>query len=1183
MRLSRVIRIAAVLLTGVLASRAHAQAPPVVPEDCKNWTRPNPERTDLEWRTRLDFGLRCLGSRLEKLASDSARKTDALGKEETLNSTLTTLGDIHTELVDIKKWLAEHPPKAGGTSYITKEADPKLRGLLNDQIDATNKLLEKVDRLRSDTSWIVLQPPAASKDAPEGGEKSDATGKQVDPGIDVRTLFPRAARIVYAVALIADPRVPRHRRFYDNQITAMSQGMLANGFVLDRYQFPWQDALKSSSGSGFALDDIAKDARFGLAIYRRDNWRYDTSVSTSDVRAIYLVPETATYGAQTGALAGALRKIAVQFGFCPVGPKPSIPVFGPTFSGSLDSIARTVRETNFDPEYCPSMQVRIQSPSATARTNRNFESVLGKLDTVRFLAMTDYKKLEALSQVVSTLEGNTELAQTTRPGDVAFLFETSVFGFDTCSGPEHPTICDKQKKISFPANIADIRFGLTKRAAERARAKNTFEIPQTGVPHLALEEGAENGSEFPESFQSPLTAVANQLDLDVAISTLKGNAPRVAVVAATDVRDRIFLFEQLRSQLKNTMLVDLETDRLLAHPDTINATRGAVTLASSEINMEQGAWSTDHQALLAALFCNWTKVAPRNDPQDTSHRSCDAIAPVIDAGTAYVHLHAVTRNGLVSAEQKWGADVSKMPSNGLAMIAPALVLLVYVVLCITLVWRATTADMDAPERCLDARMLLLIVLVPVLWNVQASAKVWVVIVIVIAVGTFSALRRMFVQISASMRKTELGRVALGKEIVWLVLPGIAAFLLLIMLVFEAVNFFTGIGIEALKNPHSMEGQLLLLRLALTGDPGGGLAYGLAVCAIGGGLLFAFSASVTYSAAARRNEFIHPPVPQKRQLKSASEEAADSQSAGHGAKLGERIMSQGRRIIAFREEDCRWFVAFLVGCAALWMVSHPVLTGDLKLTIFGRVAGYTAYVGLLAVTISGTLMFASAPWIVLRVKRLCAELEGPFRCHRAKVKDQGFTWDLGAGDAPLFAATPILARHEQVSEKVDTLLAQPNLWRQAFSEIFWARSLPKGARVPNECWLPAYALLASYMTIYRWAVIGVLVTTLTAATIVYLFPVSNADGLLLFNLALLFAVGAHSAYVTVDFETHAVLSRILCNREQKASLSTSLFAFIAFPFGALAIAVAIAQVPGVLSWGDGIFDLLMKVITPSSLK
>ena len=147
--------------------------------------------------------------------------------------------------------------------------------------------------------------------------------------------------------------------------------------------------------------------------------------------------------------------------------------------------------------------------------------------------------------------------------------------------------CRFAKVVYFPATIADIRYGLQKQQQANDLASATKQVE--GNQHLSLESGAENGSEFPESQESALTSASDQLQLDRSLDELAKSAPRIIVVVATDVRDRLFLFDQLRARMPRALLIDLEADNLLTHPDFLHASRGALAVASADLMAYDGA------------------------------------------------------------------------------------------------------------------------------------------------------------------------------------------------------------------------------------------------------------------------------------------------------------------------------------------------------------------------------------------------------------------------------------------------------------------------------------------------------------------------------------------------------------------------------------------------------------------
>src|SRR5690349_8906575 len=145
---------------------------------------------------------------------------------------------------------------------------------------------------------------------------------QVDPNSDLAKLYPEARSIGLTVAIAPDPQVPRYRRLFDLEVQAITLGMLNDGYVLDRYAFASETDPQS----------------FGLMIFRCDGWRgypcqdVTTFVAkpegevapTTRVRAVYLVSDTATWGAATRPLACASQRIRDQLAGIQREQKPGI-------------------------------------------------------------------------------------------------------------------------------------------------------------------------------------------------------------------------------------------------------------------------------------------------------------------------------------------------------------------------------------------------------------------------------------------------------------------------------------------------------------------------------------------------------------------------------------------------------------------------------------------------------------------------------------------------------------------------------------------------------------------------------------------------------------------------------------------------------------------------------------------
>jgi hypothetical protein len=246
-------------------------------------------------------------------------------------------------------------------------------------------------------------------------------------------------------------------------------------------------------------------------------------------------------------------------------------------------------------------------------------------------------------------------------------------------------------------------------------------------------------------------------------------------------------------------------------------------------------------------------------------------------------------------------------------------------------------------------------------------------------------------------------------------------------------------------------------------------------------------------------------------------------------------------------------------------------GGARLTIFDPFASGMTIWALSATTLCAAILLCVAIGIAQRISTLC----GYVRCRilecrtgpRASAKRIPGKW-LGSSEMPLnFAATPILARVADGGEAAATWAGGGNdTWADALRGVLFRGEAADHNR------LALFVLLASEMSLFRWAAAGAAVSSLASVGFVYFYPI-EADPLLLLCLAILAVIGILCAYVTTAFERNEVLSYILCNRSKRAQISTAFFIFIAAPFVVLAAAISIVAIPGVVDWAGGVLAML----------
>ena len=1066
---------------------------------------------------------------------------------------------------------------------------------------------------------------------------------QVDPGSDLAKLYPQAGSIGVALAVVSDPNIPRYRRIFDMQVQAITLGMLNDGYVLDRYALPSTNSpVAEKDARSPQAAPTPEQGAFGLLIYRCDGWRgylcQDLSTFapesvvrsglTTRIRAIYVVTDTATWGVSERPLTCATRRIREQLSPAPTPSKeladacpktPATPakqletprtakvellkfpgrcdakdasrklvVLGPSFSGAMDSIGQQV--ANLVDSEIPGLC--LVSSTTTESSNTNIETPYPQLNYVR-LAVDDGIKLLRLSELAKIfgyfkLEEDDEEVWRDRKYQIAFLAEASTFGYGVCNpwsgidAEDYKRIkkfCRDAQTLYFPAAVADIRDGIDRqRASQETDVKNAVKAALAGQ-HLSLDAGAENGSEFPENRQSALTASSQQLALDHVLDQVEQSRPKMVIVAATDVRDRLFLFDQLRQRLPSAMLIDLESDILLAHPDFLHASRGAVTVASANLFVRAGrlfgcerpveiagervriplaSWSRDGQGILANAVSRLY-----DSGQTPTAQPCILDYNKAKFGDRAPVLHVVTLKGLrrisrvIDLLPRAGtpaADREKARKARPRNIAIGQWLSVFCCFAIVLPWLWIRPLRKANRPALT--------LPP--WEItlcagMAGAVIWTFAMMAAYAGEDPESGYLLVYWSLAILSLGLGglhqclkRVAEAGQCLS-DLPrrhryAITATGLFACVLAAAPPIARYLLPDSDSRPAVVDDELLT-RLGL--DIGQGLAYHVVV-ALGVVTVLAVMIALATGLCIliRNNKLLD-------------------------IKAGRLAIKRGARSPHFPASAILG-VVFFIGLIAVPSLIGPL--GGPRLTIFGPFASLIATVVLVVTTFGATIFTVIALHASRRIRTISAHIG---RCvapplspgRTVPVGEYPGLWPASEWQPDLFAATPIVARVS--ADIVAPLISnQGTDWKTLVDE-FLGKGKDDKCIDDGEHRRAVFALLASEVSLYRWFVIDAVLCAMASVCAAYLFPL-EADALLMWNLMVLVAHAILAGFVATSFERDGVLSNILCNRPKKAAFSATLFTYAALPFFALGFAIAVSQVPGVVDWGGGLLALLSAI-------
>ena len=1044
---------------------------------------------------------------------------------------------------------------------------------------------------------------------------------QVDAEAAIATLFPDSARITLGLVFVPDPRVPRHRRAFDIAIGALSSGMLDADYVLDRFSLPWAHAAPVADDTP---DDrpaeLVDDGRFGLMVFRHDCWRETQPPCRGAARrvvAMYLVPETVSYGAPRKTLQHALGCMLEQASppglktrdaaasRCrterSTGSKPEdrapgpgakvdllrspelagcggLVMIGPDFSGSVDSIARTLATTLARPD--PAAGVCLLSVSATASSNAKIEgydqfaSEPAAAFDLRYysLAVADHAKLSALTDLASQL-GVAHDADTGR-FSMALLCEESVFGSGLClEGRRYAEVL-----MSFPSNIADIRFH--RREAERKAAGNSPVDVSALDTNLHLDEGAENGSEFPDSQQSPLTAASSELKLDKMLSVLARQEPQIIAVAATDVRDRLFLFDQLRSEVPDAVLVDLEADVLLTHPDFLHASRGIVMLASHQLYTDRReteaniagykpwrSYATDYEALaikaVSRLVLGQSPLVGTAPPSDDAgatedlRRPCVLVAARGGPRRAYIWGRTVSDDGICrmkqpAPDQAIGSWEWRERWGGIGALLLAVVLVTW--LCrqrVQWVSNAWTKSSFAAEFLLLPAVAVALVFIS-LPNMPHSYQ-WLrsALVVCAMLAPLLAIHRAAVRAFASdaapdrrwlARIADLWEICKSKDVAF-TMKVILFVPASINVVFLAAALFTWIAAGKSVPTGAARDWL---RLAMDTNSGFALLPALGIAFVA--TLFGLAFMVLSLHHCWRNDQVMKTV---------------------GTVLKHPV---GRREIGKA-------VLLILYTALAYAVAKSL---PLARTIFGRPAAVATCLAEVALCAQASMFVLCAMSAAGRAetfaRTLFWSLVRSVQSGRTAERRWKAFWSAWSG--PVFLSkTPFSASLQPVIEIERTLPPERRVLfcgaaAQAQQIAAWIKG-NHAEEAPFGVWA-IYRLLVSEVSSMRWSVFGALFSCLALVLVVYEFPAPGADNFLLLGLVLMLLAGLITAYSVISLERSKWISRVLCNTSERVEFSWTYFAYLLAPVLLLAIAIAIVELPGVLVWGNGVMSLLRYI-------
>lgn len=422
-----------------------------------------------------------------------------------------------------------------------------------------------------------------------GMDAAHTLGARTGAASDERLLVQLRQRAVearidvdFVVAAIADYVDSNVGWYADWELEAIQAAVVSTGFTFDRFYLPeWPRSVRATASHAHRESPGAIVFR-GLVNGR------------TRLRVVLLVPETPTAGLDRDALQSALT-LARIWDADRSGP---LRILGPTFSGSIDSLRRVLRE---DPHIWHARQVRIVTGTATAGSNRRVlenESTAGKTQWITF-ASTTHPFPEWLRGLKRYLAG---INRAWGDGEGMVVLHESNTTFGTAAVKDTNGLLGtfpRARAMAFPLHISRLRD-----AADAARSASRAALLPSALIPLTSQDG-DAATDLLPALTPQLTSASVQTTMASVFDSLRRERYRLVAIVATDERDRLYLAREVRRAAPDTQLVFFGSNMLMLHPDYAPYTRGALVVSSYLLSGSADDWDVSTTGPARRHFASW--------------------------------------------------------------------------------------------------------------------------------------------------------------------------------------------------------------------------------------------------------------------------------------------------------------------------------------------------------------------------------------------------------------------------------------------------------------------------------------------------------------------------------------------------------------------------------------------------
>jgi hypothetical protein len=410
-------------------------------------------------------------------------------------------------------------------------------------------------------------------------------------------LLKKANRLHFIIAIVPDPLHTHFSLTFDRLMESIQQGAQDEDYVYDSSWLPWDTQEQSFVllADADKSDDRkkARESQPGVLLFRKNPSVQDTNAAVvppdMDGLAVFVVGEEPTSGVHKRQFENAAQWIKKLQQRPPGGSSPPehpVKILGPTFSGSLPSLADLLAEHEIDAGgkdlsiysggITSDAMVRWFVERATADVKAKFRS-FQESDSVAIGRYRSY--LENLGVPI---------------------FHLAIISEDETAFGSHDSLCEKDQYqdgsgpacLYYPRDISAVRDAYQKQSIFNAGStRQTAESAGHSLPSdIADPEGKQHDTI--RTYGGDQAPLSQEAVLQQIVSSLRAHESQYVLLRSSNAVDQLFLSHFLRLAYPEGRIVIQGSDLLMRRESGTASLSGIMTLTTYPLLPWENHWTT---------------------------------------------------------------------------------------------------------------------------------------------------------------------------------------------------------------------------------------------------------------------------------------------------------------------------------------------------------------------------------------------------------------------------------------------------------------------------------------------------------------------------------------------------------------------------------------------------------------